>query len=119
MYEKEINLIDVSFIFLRKLASRECILRGPKMLKIDFGGGLRAVPCPWQYGPGFLDFGAFGPLVKNSKMITGKPVIMRSSGSTDQTHDISVFTDITLYVLPPPSHDAHQWPVSAVDRLIL
>ena len=39
MYEKEINLIDVSFIFLRKLASRECILQGPKMLKIDFGGG--------------------------------------------------------------------------------
>ena len=44
MYEKEINLIDVSFIFLRKLASRECILRGPKMLKIDFGEGWWAVP---------------------------------------------------------------------------
>ena len=45
MYEKEINLIDVSFIFLRKIASRECVLRGPKMLKIGYsvcvcvGGG--------------------------------------------------------------------------------
>ena len=46
MYEKEINLIDVSFIFLRKLASRECVLRGLKLLKIDFGGGWRAVLCP-------------------------------------------------------------------------
>ena len=45
MYEKEIYLIDVSFIFLRKLASRECVLRGPKMLKIDFGGN-GDVPCP-------------------------------------------------------------------------
>ena len=74
MYEKEINLIDVSFIFLRKLASRECVLRGPKMLKIDFVGGLWAVPCPWLYGPGFLDCWVIGPWVKNSKMITaGKP----------------------------------------------
>ena len=71
MYEKEINLIDVSFIFLRKLASRECVLRGPKMLQIDFGGGWRAVPCPWLYGPGFLDCWAVGPWVNNSKMITG------------------------------------------------
>ena len=41
MHEKEINLIDASFIFLRKLASRECVLLGSKMLKIDFdwGGG--------------------------------------------------------------------------------
>ena len=70
MYEKEINLIDVSFIFLRKLASSECVLRGPKMLKIDFGGGWRAVPCPWLYGPGFLDCWAVGPWVNNSKMIT-------------------------------------------------
>ena len=57
MHEKEINLIDVSFIFLRKLASRECVLRGPKMLKIDYSGGWGgrgAVPCPWLYGPGFL-----------------------------------------------------------------
>ena len=37
MYEKEMNLIDVSFIFNRKLAFRECVLQGPKMLKIDFG----------------------------------------------------------------------------------
>ena len=44
MYEKAINLTNVSFIFLRKLASRECVLRGPKkMLKIDFGGGWQAV----------------------------------------------------------------------------
>ena len=49
MYEKEINLIDVSFIFHRKLASRECVLPGPRMLKIDFSGGWRAVPCPWLY----------------------------------------------------------------------
>ena len=51
MYEKEINLMDVTFIFNRKLASRECVLRGPKMLKIDFGDGWWAVPCPWLYGP--------------------------------------------------------------------
>ena len=49
MYEKEINLIDVSFIFHRKLASSECVLQGPKMLKIDFGGGWWAVP-----GQGFF-----------------------------------------------------------------
>ena len=71
MYEKEINLIDASFIFLKKLASRECVLRGPKMLKIDFSGGWLEVPCPWLYGPGFLDCWAIGPRVKNSKMITG------------------------------------------------
>ena len=71
MYEKEINLIDMSFIFLRKLASRECALRGPKMLKIDFVGRWRAVAYPWLYGPGFLDCWAIGPQVKNSKMITG------------------------------------------------
>ena len=71
MYEKEINLIDVSFIFHRKLASRECVLQGPKMLKIDFRGGWWAVPCPWLYGPGFLDCWAVVPRVKNSKMITG------------------------------------------------
>ena len=53
--KKEINLIDVRFIFLRKLASRECVLWGPKMLEIDFGVGWRAVPCPWLHGPGFLD----------------------------------------------------------------
>ena len=45
MHEKEINLIDVRFIFLRKIASRECVLRGPKMLKIDFSWG-----C-WVGGP--------------------------------------------------------------------
>ena len=38
MYEKQINLIDVRFIFIRKLASRECVLQGPQMLKIIFGG---------------------------------------------------------------------------------
>ena len=70
MYEKEINLIDVSFIFHRKLASRECILRGPKMLKIDFGDGWLAVPCSWLYGPWFLDCWAVGQWIKNSKMIT-------------------------------------------------
>ena len=43
MYETEINVIDVSFIFLRKLASRKCVLQGPKMLKINFGGGWQAV----------------------------------------------------------------------------
>ena len=73
MYEKEINLIDVSFIFLRKLASRECVLRGPKMLKIDYSGGWRGVG--WSHVPGymaqeFLDCWAVGPRVKNSKMIT-------------------------------------------------
>ena len=72
MYEKEINLIDVSFIVLRKLASRECVLRGPKVLKVHFGGGWQAVPCPCIYGPGFLDCWAIGPQVKNSKMITAK-----------------------------------------------
>ena len=70
MYEKEINLIDVSFIFHRKLASRERVLRGPKMLKINFGGGWWAVPCLWLYGPGFSDCWAVGQRVKNSKMIT-------------------------------------------------
>ena len=40
MYEKEINLIDMSFIFLKKLASMECVLWGRKMLKINFGGGV-------------------------------------------------------------------------------
>ena len=70
MYKNEINLTDVSFIFLRKLASRECVLRGPKMRKIDFGGGWKAVPCPRLYGPGFLDCWAIGPQVKNSEMIT-------------------------------------------------
>ena len=70
MYEKEINLTDVSYIFLRKLASRECVLRGPKMLKIEFGGGWRVVPCPGLYGRGFLDCWAVGPRVKNSKVIT-------------------------------------------------
>ena len=55
MYEKEINILYVSFLFLRKPASRECALLGPKLLKIDFGGGWRAVPCSWLYGPGFLD----------------------------------------------------------------
>ena len=33
MYEQEINQIDVSFIFYRKPASRECVLQGPKILK--------------------------------------------------------------------------------------
>ena len=55
MYEKEINLIDVSFIFLRKLASRECVLRGPK---IDFGGGWQAVNWMgdgrWSHVPGYM-----------------------------------------------------------------
>ena len=49
MYEKEINLIDVSFIFLRKLASRECDLRGHKMLKIDFVGD-----GGWFHVPGYI-----------------------------------------------------------------
>ena len=40
------------------------------MLKIDFSGGWLAVPCPWLYGPGFLDCLAVGPRLKNSKMIT-------------------------------------------------
>ena len=70
MYEKEINLIDVSVIFYRKLASKQCIVLGPKMLKIDFGGGCQAVSCPWLYGPGILDCWAIGPRVKNSKMST-------------------------------------------------
>ena len=73
MYEKEINLVDVSFIFLRKLASRECVLQGPKMLKINYSGGWGGgvFPCPWLYGPEFLDCLAIAPQVKNSKMITG------------------------------------------------
>ena len=70
MYEKEINLTDVSSIFLRKLASRECVLRGPKMLKVEFGGGWRVVQCPRLCGRGFLDCWAVGPRVKNSKVIT-------------------------------------------------
>ena len=40
MYEKE------SFIFHRKIDSRECALQGPKLLKIDFDGGWRAVHVP-------------------------------------------------------------------------
>ena len=70
-YMEEINLIDVSFIFLRNLACRECVLRGPKILKIDFGEGWQAVPCPWLYGPGFSNCWAVGRRLKNSKMITG------------------------------------------------
>ena len=79
MYEKEIILIDESFIFLRKLTSQECVLWSPKMLKIDFAGGWRAVPCPWLYVPVFLICWAIGPRVKNSKMITGysRPVGMK------------------------------------------
>ena len=80
MYEKEINLIDVSFILLRKLASRECVLRGPKVLKIDFGGGWRAVPCPWLYGPRFLDCWAVSLRIKNSKMITDLNVTQLLTG---------------------------------------
>ena len=53
MYGKEINLIDASFISVRKLASREFVLQYPKMLKIDFGKGWRVAQCPWLYGPGF------------------------------------------------------------------
>ena len=67
MYGNKVNLMDVSFIFHRKLASRECVLHGSK---IDFGVGLRVVSCPWLYGPGFLYCWAIGPRVKNSKMIT-------------------------------------------------
>ena len=36
MFKKEINLIYRCELYLpQKIASRECILRGPKMLKID------------------------------------------------------------------------------------
>ena len=70
MYEKEIILIGVNFIFLRKLTSRDCVVRGPKVLKIDFGGGWQAVPCSRLYGPGFLDCWAIGPRVKIPKVIT-------------------------------------------------
>ena len=82
MYEKEINLIDMSFIFHRKLASRECILRDPKMLKIDLGGEWWVVPCLWLYSLGFLDHWAIGPWVKNSKMITENVVNQFFSFST-------------------------------------
>ena len=51
MYEKEINLVDVSFIFLRKLASRECVLQGPKMLKINYSGGWGGGGGGGQGGP--------------------------------------------------------------------
>ena len=46
MYEKEIKLLDVSFIFHRKLVSRECVLRGSKCSKsISVGdGGQSHVP---------------------------------------------------------------------------
>ena len=82
MYEKEIILRDVSFIFHRKLASRECVLRGPKMLKIDFGGRWWEVPCPGLYGPGFLDCWAIGPQVKNSKMITGPDTALHDNNQS-------------------------------------
>ena len=76
MFEKEMKLIDVSFFFLRKLASRECVLLGPKMHKIDFGEGWWVVSCPWLYGPGILECWAIGPQVKNSKMITAYVLIL-------------------------------------------
>ena len=49
MYEKEIILIDVSFICLRKLASRECVVLGPKQPKCSksilvWDGGRSNVP---------------------------------------------------------------------------
>ena len=94
MYEKEINLINVSFIFHRKLASRECVLRGPKMLKIDFTGGWQAVPCPWLYGPGFLDCWTVGPRVRNSKMITGKH---GHSENTLLLHNVVLSVDLYIY----------------------
>ena len=40
----------------------------------------------------------------------------RCLGSIDQTRDISGLTDIMLYASP---YAAHEWPVSAVDCLIL
>ena len=58
MYEKEINLIDVSFIFHRKLASRECILRVSKnpQKSISVGDGRRS------HVPGYMaqDFRLLG-----------------------------------------------------------
>ena len=94
MYEKEINLIDVSFIFHSKLASRECHLRVPKMLKIDFGGGWQAVPCPWLYGPGFLDCWAVDPWVNNSKMITASINMALGNGGFLHYTDMKKFLTI-------------------------
>ena len=58
----------------QKIASREGVPQGPKMLKIDYSGGMGGggwrFLYPWLYGPGFLDCWAIGPQVKNSKMIT-------------------------------------------------
>ena len=72
MYEKEINLIliDVSFIFLKSLLGN--VFYGvPKYSKqITVGNKGGGFPCPWLYDPGFLDYWAVGPRVKNSKMIT-------------------------------------------------
>ena len=63
MYEKEINLIDL--YLPQKIASRKCVLRGSKMLKIDYSGG-------WRGGPMSLamaqDFWTAGPLPHGSKI---------------------------------------------------
>ena len=68
MYEKQDQSNGCELYLPQKITSRECVLRGPKMLKIDYSG--RAVPWPWLYGPGFFNYWAVGPHVKNSKMIT-------------------------------------------------
>ena len=76
MYEKEINLIDVSFIFLRKQIPGNVFYVVPncsKSITVGRGGG-GTIRCPWLYGPGFLDCWAIGPRVKNSKMITEQSI---------------------------------------------
>ena len=57
MYEKEINLMDVSFIFLRKSLPGNVFYGVPKCSKqITVGDWGRAVPWPWLYAG--LDLGS-------------------------------------------------------------
>ena len=70
MYEKKINLTDVSFIFLRKKLPGNVFNWVPKCSKsitVGDGGGSHV---PGYFCPGFLDCWAASPHVKNSKMIT-------------------------------------------------
>ena len=74
MYEKEINRIEVSFIFLRKSLPGNVFYRCPKMLKIDYsggwGGGVGQGGAGRSHVPGYMaqDFWTIGPLAHGSKI---------------------------------------------------
>ena len=66
MYEKEINLIDVSFIFLRNLSSQGMCSTGSQNAKNRLQWGDVGV----SYVPGYMaqDFWTAGPLAHGSKI---------------------------------------------------